>query len=98
MSRPVIGTRGGTWKDKLRDLFFGMFYYAMHQQIVHTSQKYKDIVHVIILGELFGIPILGNYYSLRLIPYILDDIVKVRKVAIKDYDILELLHEGHAVH
>ena len=75
-----------------------MFYYGIHQQITHTARKYKDIVHVLIIGELLGVPTLSNYYTLRLIPYVLGEIVQVRKIVTKDYDVLELLHEGLAVH
>ena len=96
--KPILGSRGGGWKEKLRDLFFGIFYYGMYQQIVHTARKYKDVVHVLVVGELLGVPSLSNYYTLRLLPYVLDEITQVKKIVTKDYDVLELLHEGLAVH
>ncbi len=93
-----IGSQGRTLKEKLRDLFFGMFYYGMHQQIMHTAQKYRDIVYVLIMGEALGMPILGNYYTLRLIPYIVGDFIKIKELVAREVDVLELMHEGHAVH
>lgn len=93
-----IGTRGGRLTDKLRDLFFGAFYYGLHQQIMHTISKYRDIVHVLILGEFLGLPVLGNYYTLRLLPYLVQDMVQLKARLARDVDVLELMHEGAAVH
>ncbi len=93
-----LGTRGETLKDKLKDLLFGFFFYGLHQQVTITASKYRDIVHILILGEAFGIPILGNYYTLRLIPYLIEYLPEIKELASKEVDILEHLHEGTAVH
>ena len=98
MDKFRIGSRGETWKDKLRDLFFGFFLYGLHQQVIETSRKYKDILGILILGEAFGIPMLGNIYTIRLIPFFIEDLERIKKKISEEYDILELLHEGPGVH
>jgi hypothetical protein len=93
-----IGGRGKGWKAALKDLFFGMFYYPLHQELIRRSVKYKDVIHVLLLGEFLGIPVLGSYYSLRVLPHIWGDLPHISRRVLRDWDVLELLHEGEAAH
>lgn len=93
-----LGGRGKGWKAALKDLLFGMFYYPLHQQIIQASVKYRDVIHVLLLGEFIGVPVLGSYYSLRVLPLLVGDLPNISKRVLKDWDVLELLHEGEAVH
>lgn len=88
-----IGSRGETLKDKIKDLLFGMFLFPLHQQAIHAAIKYKDIIHIILLGEFLGLPLLGTYYTLRLIPYLIDEIPEIIDRALKERDVFELMEE-----
>jgi len=88
---------GGLWQA-LRDFFFGAFLLNLYQHILHTKKKYDDIFFSLIMGEFLGIPLLGNYFTLRLIPYMLPELERVKTRLLRDVDLLELLSEGPAVH
>ncbi len=93
-----LGGRGKGLKAALKDFFFGMFYYPLHQQIIQASIKYRDVIHVLLLGEFMGLPVFGSYYSLRILPLLVGDLPNISQRVLKDWDVLELLHEGEAVH
>ena len=51
---------------------------------------------MILLGEFLGIPFLSNYYTLRLLPYILGDLEAFKKRSLRERDILEIVGEFDA--
>ncbi|MEM4573115.1 MAG: hypothetical protein QXF45_01055 [Candidatus Caldarchaeum sp.] len=97
-SEPVVGTRTGGLKQAVKDFLFGALMLSLYQSVVSFKQKYDDIFFSLIMGEFLGIPVLGNYFTIRLIPYFLPQLEEAKKRLLRDVDILELLHEGPAVH
>ncbi len=93
-----VGSRGAGLKQALKDIFFGAFVFALYQQVLRMKAKYADIFRALILGEFLGIPLLSNYFTLKLFPYVYGDLASVRERLLRDIDVLELLHEGPAVH
>lgn len=93
-----IGSRGGGIKQALKDILFGAFVFGLYQQVLHAKAKYADIFRALILGEFLGIPLLSNYFTLRLLPYVYRDLSGFKERVLRDIDLLELLHEGPAVH
>lgn len=93
-----IGSRGESLKAIIKDLIFGFFAYQTHQQVVGLAQKYKDIIHVLLMGEFMGLPVLGTYYSLRLLPYLIEDMQGITERVLRERDVLELMHETEGVH
>ncbi|MEM0482858.1 MAG: hypothetical protein QXM16_08270 [Nitrososphaerota archaeon] len=93
-----LGSMGGGIRQALRDFFFGALLLGLYQNVVRFKKKYDDIFFTLIMGEFLGIPLLGNYFTLRIVPYLMPEIERVRKRLLSDVDLLELLHEGPAVH
>jgi len=82
----------------LRDLFFGLFFYGLYQQVIHAKVKYENMFYALLITEFLGFPMTGNYYTLRLLPYVTGELDRYRKRLLREIDILELLHEGPGVH
>ncbi len=85
-------------KRAFRDLFFGMFYYGLYQQVLHVKVKYENMFYALLITEFLGFPMTGNYYTLRLLPYVAMELDKYRKRLLRETDLFELLHEGPGVH
>lgn len=85
-------------KQAIKDFLFGAFIFGMLQHIYHVRAKYDDIFHALLVGEFLGIPLLGNYYTLRLLPHIYGELRSARLRLLREVDLLELLHEGPSVH
>jgi hypothetical protein len=84
-----------TLKQKLRDFFFGMFLFDMHQDLLVTSKKYKEVAEILMLGEFLGIPLISTYYTLRLIPYFVKDLEEWKRRQMTEKDLLEELGHVH---
>jgi hypothetical protein len=82
----------------LKEFLFGMFMYELYQETLHLKAKYRDVFLTLLLGEFLGLPFMGNYYTLRLVPYVVEDIMNVKRRLLREHDIPELLHEGPAAH
>lgn len=97
-SEPVVGSRTAGLKQAVKDFFFGALILSLYQSVVSFKRKYDDIFFSLVMGEFLGLPILGNYFTLRLVPYFLPQLEDAKKRLLRDVDILELLHEGPSVH
>lgn len=95
---PVIGSRISGLKQAIRDFFFGALILNLYQNVLRFKRKYDDIFFSLVMGEFLGIPLLGNYFTLRIIPYLIPDLEVARKRLLVDLDVLELLREGPSVH
>ncbi|MCS6784429.1 MAG: hypothetical protein N3H84_03615 [Candidatus Caldarchaeum sp.] len=97
-TRPVVGSKIAEIKQALKDFFFGALLLSLYQNVVRFKRKYDDIFFSLVMGEFLGIPLLGNYFTIRLIPYFLPELEAAKKRLLRDVDILELLKEGPSVH
>lgn len=97
-AEPVIGSRAGGFKQALKDFFFGALILNLYQNVMRLKRKYDDIFFSLVMGEFLGIPLLGNYFTLRLIPYFISELEAARQRLLRDLDVLELLREGPSVH
>ena len=85
-------------RQALKDFLFGALVYGMYRQVVVSKAKYNDVLMTLIMGEFIGIPLLGNYFTLRLLPYIYGDLESARRRVLRDVDFLELMSEGPSAH
>lgn len=93
-----IGSRDGSLKERVKDLFFGIFAFQTHQELRQLALKYRDIINVLLLGEFLGLPLLGTFYTLGLVPYLIEDIPDITERTLREKDVLELMHETEGVH
>ncbi len=82
----------------IREILFGFFLYALYQEVLHTKVKYDDMFYALLMAEFLGFPMTTNYYTIKLLPYVVGELEKMRKKLLREVDLLELLHEGPGVH
>ncbi len=82
----------------IREMLFGFFVYSLYQSVIHTKVKYDDTFYALLMAEFLGFPMTTNYYTLRLLPYVVGELERTRKKLLREVDLLELLHEGPGVH
>ena len=80
----------------LSDFFFGAMTYEMYRESIHLAKIYNDAVELLLLGHFLGIPFLPNYYTLRLLPYIIDRQQLFKTQALKEVDIFSIIGESGA--
>jgi hypothetical protein len=79
------------------DFIFGMSTYDLYRETLHIARSYKDSLYLLLLGEFLGIPFISNYYTLRLLPYLVGELEGFKKRNLRDRDILEVISE-HDIH
>ncbi len=82
----------------IKEILFGFFVYSLYQSVLHTKAKYEDTFHALLMAEFLGFPMTTNYYTIRLLPYVVGELENARKKLLREVDLLELLHEGPGVH
>ena len=82
----------------IREILFGFFLYALYQEVLHTKVKYDDMFYALLMAEFLGFPMTTNYYTIKLLPYVVGELENMRKKLLREVDLLELLHEGPGVH
>jgi hypothetical protein len=53
------------------------------------------LVEFLVFGDFLGLPLLSTYYSLRLLPHAYPSLSEIRKEAVKEHDVFDLLGEHH---
>lgn len=49
----------------------------------------------LVFGDFLGLPLLSTYYSLRLLPHAYPSLSEIKKEAVKEHDVFDLLGEHH---
>jgi len=84
-------------RDIIMDFIFGMSTFDLYRETLHIARSYKDSLYLLLLGEFLGIPFISNYYTLRLLPYLVGEIEDFKRRSLRDKDILEVISE-HDIH
>ena len=87
-------------RDKIRSLgrifrefIYGATVYDLYRETKKIARDYRESIYLLLLGEMLGIPLLSNYYSLRILPYLIKDLEEFKKEMLKDKDLTDLLGE-----
>ncbi|HWQ16678.1 MAG TPA: hypothetical protein VNL13_02475 [Sulfolobales archaeon] len=80
-------------KRIVSDFIFGMSTYEMYRETLHIARSYRDSLYLLLLGEFLGIPFISNYYTLRLLPYLVGELEAFKKRNLREKDLLEAMSE-----
>lgn len=80
----------------IQDFFFGAMTFEMYRESIHLAKLYNDTVELLLLGHFVGIPFLPNYYTLKLLPYIVDRQNTFKKQTLTEKDIFSIIGESGA--
>lgn len=82
------------WKN-LKDFFWGLFVFDLYRETLKEKAKYEEVLNVVILGELLGIPLVNSMVTLRLLPYLFPKLKKWKYHQLREKDITEFAPEIH---
>ncbi len=77
------------FKRAAKDFLFGMFLYELYYDTLKYARKYKDAINIFIIGEMLGLPLMGTYLSIRLLPYLFPEIEKWKFRQLKESDLTD---------
>lgn len=77
----------------IREILYGMTIYDWVRELNKIRNERDRLFTMMVFGDLIGIPILPPYYTLRLIPYIVDDIERWRRSMLRERDLTDLFDQ-----
>lgn len=81
--------------QKIKYILYGMFFFELEEGIRSILRSYENLLLFMLYSDMLGIPIISNYYALRLLPYIVSKIGRWKKDAVREIDIFEELSHFH---
>ncbi len=71
-------------------MIYGATIYEMVRNLNKERSHIEHLFILIVFGEFLGIPILPPYYTLRLLPYVVPDIIGWKRTMLRERDLTDL--------
>jgi hypothetical protein len=85
--------RAGTRLQRLwrlvREIWYGMTGYEFAHHALHLRAELEDLLLLMVVGDIIGVPVLPPYYARRLLPYLLPRLEAYKRRALRERDPLE---------
>jgi hypothetical protein len=86
---PLAGLRAA-----LAEFMYGMAGYEFARHAIETRAALENLFMVVVVGDMIGLPVLPPYYSLRILPYVVPEIVTWKRRVLRERDFTD----GHDYH
>lgn len=83
MERPT------TFWGKLKQFVWGFLFFEWYHELQHERARYADVMHLLLFGELIGIPLMSSTIGLRLLPYALPELPAWKHRQLEEFDLVE---------
>jgi hypothetical protein len=95
-SSPVtlILRRAAAISRALREFAYGMSGYEFARHAVETRAALENVFLLTLVGDMLGLPVIPPYYSLRLLPHVVPDIVTWKRRVLREREFTDQ-HEYH---
>ncbi len=74
----------------LGEMIYGATIYEMVRNLNKERSHIEHLFILIVFGDFLGIPILPPYYTLRLLPYVVPNIVGWKRSMLRERDLTDL--------
>jgi len=73
-------------KDAVKDFLYGILYFDLYQDSLKEAKRRKDVVNLLLMGEMLGLPIFSAPVMLRLLPYLIPELKETKFRALREKD------------
>jgi hypothetical protein len=77
-----------------REFAYGMSGYEFARHAIERRAALENIFLLTLAGDMIGVPVIPPYYSLRLLPYVVPDIVSWKRRVLREHDFTDQ-HDYH---
>ena len=85
----LLSTKLENFQKALREFLYGMTVHEVDLELKKEKAAFNRIFMLIVFGDLVGLPLLPNYYSMRLLPYIIPSIERWKRGLLKEKDLTD---------
>ena len=79
------------YRIALYQIFYGMTVYDLELELRKERGSLNNLLMLMILGDLIGLPLFPPYYSMRLLPYIIPKITKWKRHILRERDLTDII-------
>ena len=83
----------GQFLQRAREFLYGFLLHGMVDDIAKSKAQREHLFMLLMEGDMLGIPIIPNYYSLRLLPYHIPYIQEWKRNMLRERDLFDSLGE-----
>ena len=83
---------GRLWKG-FKDFLYGFLLHGMVEEVAGRRREAERTFFLLIMGDLFGVPVFSGYYRLRLLPHFLPGIESWKRSVHAPKDLFNLTNE-----
>jgi hypothetical protein len=93
--RDELGRRARKGVRTLQEVFYGFTGFEFERHAAHVRADLENLFIFMLMGDYLGVPVLPPYYSLRLVPYLVETVPAWRRRVLRprqpfeneDYDL-----------
>jgi hypothetical protein len=74
----------------IKDIIYGATVYEMVRDLNKERAQIEHLFVLIVFGDFLGVPVLPPYYTLRLLPYVVDQIPGWKRSMLRERDMTDL--------
>ena len=94
MGQAYRSRKGPSLWQKIKELFFGLFFHDLYRSVTQTKAEYDDAFNVLLMGQFLGIPLMNSVFTLRLFPHLLPQLGDWKRRKLKEADITDFIPSG----
>ena len=76
-----------TWRNAVREFFYGMIGFEFEQQARESRGELETAFMLLTLGDMLGVPVMPPLYALRILPYAVPSISSWKRRVLRERDI-----------
>ena len=77
--------------QNFKEIIYGMAQHDMSRYALRTRASMEHLFILITMGDMFGVPTLPPYYSLRLLPYVVPQISTWKRRLLREKDVSDAM-------
>jgi hypothetical protein len=87
--RKTRESRRGSLRRAFGEFLYGMTGFEFARHALETRAALETIFMVATVGDMIGVPVMPPYYSLRLLPFVVEDVSTWRRRVLKERQFTE---------
>lgn len=81
---PLARSRWQALTRTIKEFLYGLSGYEFAQHALELRQEQEILFIMVTYGDMIGVPVMPPYYSLRLLPYVVPQIVTWKRVVLRE--------------
>ena len=87
-------SRPQRWLAALREFAYGLGGYEFARHALEARVQRENVFMTIVVGDMIGLPVIPPYYSLRLLPFVVPDVVTWKRRVLREREFTDD-HDSH---